>query len=228
MRLSCLIAYLLFTASVVIGQRMIPPAAPVTDTSLRIFLAQLQEATQARDTNFILHHLDPQVMSSFGGNDGIPEFKTHWDWDHDLSDFWATLNRMLALGGGEYTGGETYFLPYVFSEWPEEPYLDVFTHAAITGTRVNVRDRPNLTDSRVIGQLSYDLVRLSYEKNYLAAGPDATDEETTQQLWYYVESLNSDVAGYVHGDYVQSPIDYRLGLSRRSGGWMIRYLIAGD
>ena len=60
---------------------------------------------------------------------------------------------------------------------------NVFEHMAITGTHVNVRNNPHLKTSEVVGQFSYDIVKVDYEKSI------SIFDET---IWYYTKSLDGN------------------------------------
>jgi len=199
--------------------KLLPPKTAIFDNSLSKFLKDLSKAVENEDTPFIVNHLAEEIMVSFGGDGGIQEFKEYWTLDKDTSELWEELKKIMTLGGGPYEGIERYTLPYVFTQWPDDESFDAFEYAAITGSNVNVRDLPSVEGSKVLGQFSYDIVKINYEK---------THPEYEDTGWYYVESSTGDLEGYVYGFYVRSPIDYRLGLEKMEGEWKITYLVAGD
>jgi hypothetical protein len=67
----------------------------------------------------------------------------------------------------------------------------------------------------VVGQLTYDIVGFDYEKSKM-------DD------WYFVETTDKKISGYVSSDFVYSPVDYRMFLTKEKGKWMISCIIAGD
>jgi hypothetical protein len=175
------------------------------DPALTRFVADLREAVARRDESRFLKLLDPQVRSSFGGDEGIDEFREWWKLDQHGSRLWPLLDRLLALGG--VWDGDSYVFPYVFAKFPDE--LDPFEHAAIIGQGVWLRAKPS-SEARGVRQLRYDLVRVL----------DQSDE------WWEVETLDG-ARGFVAERYVMSPVGYRLMLGKR-GQWRITALVAGD
>jgi len=208
--------------------KLYPPENEIADTSLTLFIDSLKAAIDHQDKDFIIHHLSKHVKNSFGGDGGIAEFKTYWHWDSTHSKLWPLLDKIVSMGGGYTNNKDSYSFPYVFTDWPED--YDPFAHAAITGSNVNVRDQPSLEDSKVLGQITYDIVRLNYEKSYppFTAPQLENVDYVGPKEWYYVESIDNNVKGFVYWDYVWSPIDYRLGLMKEENRWTIMYLVAGD
>ena len=139
------------------------------------------------------------------------------------------MDKLLRLGGSAYsTDSEEYFIPYVFTDWPSG--LDPFDHLAVTATRVNVRDKPDLEDSQVLGQFNFDIVKVDYNKSYPPFDEPEIEgvEYIGSKLWYYVESLDGQLKGFVYWDLVWSPIGYRAGFRKQDGVWKIRFLLSGD
>ena len=78
-----------------------------------------------------------------------------WLTGPERGDVWGELGKVLDLGG-RCTDANSFVAPYVFSDWPDD--LDAFEHAAITGSRVRMRQAPRDT-ARVIAFLDFALVR---------------------------------------------------------------------
>ncbi len=197
--------------------KLLPPKATYTDSSLSYFLDKLELAVDNEDMDYVLSVLYENVTVSFGGDGGIEEFKEHWNEIESPERLWKTLKQILKMGGDSYSVGDYYALPYVHTNWLEDPAYDAFEFMAIIGSNVNVRDQPNLKTSKVLGQLTYDVVAIDYQKHQVV------DEVE----WYYVIAENG-LEGYVHGDYIWSPIGYRLGMEKIDNEWKITFLVAGD
>ena len=210
------------------SNKLIPPGDKISDSELRIFLLELEVAVLKKDKAFIIDHLSAQVQNGFGGDPGIEGFKNMWNWDAGAKFFWPSMARILDLGGGIYDGSNSYAISYVYSEWPEDADYDVFEHGAITGSRVNVRSKPNLTNSTVQGQFTYDIVKVDYGKSW--APPTEEDEKDYPGSfqWYYVEDVDSQLSGYVYWKYFRSPLELRVGFIKQNGIWQISYLVEGD
>ncbi len=200
------------------GQQFTPKIdTPKSD--LAIFLAELDTALQHKDSDFIYGMLASDIMNGFGGNGGIAEFKEYWNNLNTNSAFWAIMPQILKFGGNYEEDNTVYTVPYVFSNWPGHETYNVFEHLAVTGTKVNVRDKPNTETSTVLGQLSYCIVKFDY---------DRTEELGELSSWSYVMSTNSNLEGYMHNDYLWSPINYRASFHKINGQWKLTYLVAGD
>jgi len=111
--------------------------------------------------------------------------------------------------------------PYTFSDWPED--LDSFDYFAIFGNNVNLRDTPS-KDGRVIGSLSYNVVKVDNDKSVMNHAADDSDQKVE---WYKVKTLGGK-EGFVHGDFVRSPIDLRAGFEKKRGVWKLTFFLAGD
>jgi hypothetical protein len=201
----------LLSAAAVAAQE---PLLPVDEASRRpgffSFRAQLQRAIAGHDTTALLAIVHPQIKNSFGGNDGIDEFRTMWNIGAADSRIWEVLGTLLALGGS-FQGDSTFVAPYVFSRWPET--LDAFEHIAVIGTDVRVRSQPN-TAAPVITVASFAILPV-----------DRRAEETEQWIAVRVDGGRS---GYIASRFARSPIDYRAIFREEGGQWKLVTLVAGD
>lgn len=200
-------------------KKLLPPKMEINDPVLKEFISNLKDAVKKKDKEYILSILSSDILVSFGGNGGIKEFKSHWDWSSDDSSFWIIMDKILRLGGEKYQGDGLYSIPYVFSNWPRDENYDAFEYMAITGTNVNVRINPELKTSEVVGQFSYDIVKVDYEKSI-----SAFDEP----IWYYAESLDGKLKGYVFWEYIWSPVGYRATFEFIENAWKMTVLVGGD
>lgn len=211
---------LFFMFNISFGQdKLIPPNVKIYDSGLKAFINHLKSAIKDKDTAYVISILTPDVYVSHGGNGGVKEFRSRWNWSSGESPFWSTMDRLLQLGGTKYKGDGLYSLPYVSSNWPGDEIYGVFEHMAITGTNVNIRSNPDLINSKVVGQFSYDIVKVDYEKSVRAF------EKT---IWYYTESLDGKLKGFVSSDYIWSPVGYRTTFKFIDTKWKIMVLVAGD
>ncbi|TAE48932.1 MAG: SH3 domain-containing protein [Bacteroidetes bacterium] len=222
----------LLSARPLMGQIKMPPRNEMhQDSSLTAFICKLQYAIYKKDTRFLLSVVDKNIKNSFGGSNGIEEFKSMWELDKPDSEVWFYLSKLISLGGtfGGDAPYSTFILPYVFSMDLPNDTLDPFSVMVVTGEGVNVREKPDKS-AKVLGQLSYEVVEVDYEKSY----PSFQEEKIAHlsyygtKEWYYVTTLNQKLRGYVYWDYIWSPIDYRLFLEKKQGQWKITILVAGD
>ena len=191
-----------------------PTLAPVDEAlshpSFFSFRAQLQRAIAAHDTEALLAVVDPHIKNSFGGNDGIDEFKTMWELGTPGSRVWKELGAVLALGG-TFADPDTFVAPYVFSRWPES--FDAFEHVAAIGSGIRVRAQP-AADAETIGSVSFAILRL-------APGAASGDESWTAVLL-------DGRTGYIASRLVRSPVAFRAFFSDVSGQWRLVMFLAGD
>ncbi len=214
-----LLALFLISSQIVLSQKLEPL---IPDRSLVSFLEEFKQAVSKKDKTWIINNLHPNVMNSFGNDGGIEEFKKSWEFQGDASAFWKLMDKIIDLGGGTMKSEDMYSMPYVFSHWPDE--YDAFENVAITGTNVNIRDKPAVEGSEVVGQFSYDIVSIDFSKSVADEG----DDKVGYYSWCYVESQDKTLKGYVYGDFVWSPLTYRIGFEKKNKKWKITYLLAGD
>lgn len=208
----------LFIHSFLFAQDKLPrPNVEINEPSLIQFLDKLEDAVKKRDKDYIISILSPNIVNSFGGVNGIEEFKSYWNWSSKSSSFWRIMQRIIEMGGGKYKQNERYILPYVFPEWNDK--YNSYEYAAITGTYVNVRNKPNLNQSKVLGQFNYDIVKVDYEK---------TQPSMENPEWYFVTNPDGSLKGYVFWKYVWSPIGYRAIFEKIKGEWKMTMFLAGD
>jgi len=189
------------------------------DSSFLEFRQKLTNAAKVRDLAFVLSVLEPTVVNSFGGSEGIEGFKEIWSPEKTDTKLWETLLLILAMGGS-YTPSEPepqFWAPYVFSRWPSD--FDSFEHAAILAEKVRVRSRPD-PKAPVVATLSFDIVKFA-DQSWLPAA------EAGQNAWVKIVTL-AGVEGLVSSRYVRSPIDYRIGFVKKNGKWLIKVFVAGD
>lgn len=192
------------------AQRLEPVDQAASVPDFFSFRARLQAAVARHDTAAVLEALSRDVKLSFGGDDGVDAFKTQWRPDAPDSALWDTLATALALGGSFDAQGR-FAAPYVYSRWPAE--VDVFSHVVAVGSGVRVRAAADEA-AAVIGQLDFSIVALA-------------DPAGERPGWTAVK-LPAGQVGHVRAQFVRSPIDFRLGFSKKSGRWQIDYFIAGD
>ncbi|HEY7910746.1 MAG TPA: SH3 domain-containing protein [Blastocatellia bacterium] len=212
---ACLFAAPLCSRAAAQVSKLYPVDEAARDASFFAFRARLMTAVEQRDAAFVTSVVSPTIKNSFGGNDGLAEFKKYWRPERATSRLWSVLIGVLALGGS-FDERNAFIAPYTFSKWPEE--IDPFQHGVIVGEGVRVRERPAL-DSKVLAALSFDIVKV----------PDWRPAQTggSKQRWIKV-TLASGAPGYVAAEYIRSSIDYRAIFEKKDGRWVLTVLIAGD
>lgn len=201
------------------------------DAELDTAMRKLKSAAAEKNYEVVLSFVEDEIKWSFGGDDGKSGFIKEWRLDScpQNSELWPELNEIFRLGGGrlyEKTGDElpTYTTPYTFNA---ETALDCFDFHYITGSGVNLRERPG-TDSKVIRKIDYEAVYTRFEFNSHDIERFSYGEISGGKKPWYMVATADRKTGYVFGDYIRSPIDYRLGMTKTKKGWKISFFIAGD
>ncbi len=190
------------------------------DRSFLAFRTRLVAAAERKDAKFIYSIIDPDIKISFGIENGAANFRKLWKPEAKDSKFWEEFLPVIKNGGAfQADVGNKYDLfaaPFSYSSWPDG--IDSFDHQLIFGSNVNLREGPSM-DAKVIGQLSYNIVKTVQD-------PDAAMSDERPE-WVKVETLGG-ITGYVSGQYVRSPIDYRAGFEKKRGQWKMTFFVAGD
>ncbi|RIJ42976.1 hypothetical protein [Pontibacter oryzae] len=199
----------------------LPTKQPIADASLSDYLQNLRQAVKTLDENKLQQLLDPNIKTSFGGDGGWSSFSAQWHPEQDSAEIWILLERLLRLGG-DYplkNNADLYALPYVYSNWPDS--LDAFAHAAVTGTGAILKQEPSETAASicVLGQVT---LRVNAEKSY-------PQQQTAEKEWWYAQTLDGSLSGYLNHTQVHSPIGYRAILNKnKQGQWLMTALVSGD
>lgn len=186
------------------------------DPTLARFRAELLGAVERRDTAFVLDALADDILTSFGGDGGVAEFRQMWFAGERPrgEGIWAVLAGILR-GGGRFSDDATFLAPYTFADFPDS--LDAFVHGVVTGTGVRVRAEPGL-DGAILTHLSHAVVPVA----------DWQDTARADGLAWLRIALADGRRAWIAERYVRSPLDYRAVIVRRDGQWRIRSLVAGD
>lgn len=179
------------------------------DAAFAAFRDSLLQIVMRRDTSALFAIVAPEIKSSFGGDEGREKFRSFWRVSEADTELWTVLGDVLRHGG-RFSGPDMFYAPYTFHALPDS--LDAFEHLVVRDSDVVVRERPDSTGA-ALAMLSFDIVR---------AGPFAPE-----QAWRAIELVDGRV-GYVRGDQIRSPVDYRAGFERRAGRWWLVFLVAGD
>lgn len=174
------------------------------------FRAQLLTAIIKKDKNSLLAAVNKNIKNSFGGNDGIDNFRKSWKIDQTNSPLWETLGTVLALGG-TFDHAGSFNAPYTFSAWPDN--VDVFENIAIIGEKVNIRATPTL-NGKVLANVSYVILPL-------------VNKVGLNKQWVAVK-LTDGKTGYVSKALTRSSVDYRAIFEKVDGRWQMVAFIAGD
>lgn len=178
------------------------------DPTLVAFRDTLLAIVQRRDSAALVQHMAPTIKFSFGDAKGGPGgLFANWRQYRSIPKLWSTLNDVLTHGGVFETG--SFYAPWTFKALPDS--LDAFEYLVVRDSGVVVRAKPDATDAG-FGMLSYDIVR--------AGGPP-------DSVWRAIK-LKDDRTGYVEADHIRSPVEWRVGIRKYGGRWLIDFFVAGD
>lgn len=208
------------------AQRLaVPPVDEAIQNAELVMLRDvLLQAVAARDVDVIIAHSCPDIRINFGGGAGHAALREYFEVPVEQLNAearqrapemrdraWEALENTLRLGGNMRSETE-FWAPYTWNaQLPHR--FDVFETLFVTGSGVALRASGEAT-----GKL---LMRLDYEV-VTAQGyyPDAE---------YLPVQLGDGTHGYVHADYLRSPVDYRAEFQRADNGhWQMCTFIAGD
>ena len=200
---------------------LLPPEQTISDASLRQYLESLRAAVQAQDARQLQTLLDPNIRTGFDGSGGWEAFSRQWRPENTGSEIWLLLDNLLRLGGDMAEGTpKAYALPYVYSNWPDS--LDAFSHVAVTRAGAILREQP-VANAAGICTLDRIILQTDYARSY-PQGDDAARKE-----WWYVQTPDGKLSGYLSHADLYSPVGYRALFNRNAQGeWHMTALVAGD
>src|SRR5688572_4385383 len=79
--------------------RLCPVDEAQRDPSFHAFREALKDAANRKDEARLLELVDPAIRTSFGGNGGHDDFRSHWKTSSPDSELWPELTQILTLGG---------------------------------------------------------------------------------------------------------------------------------
>jgi hypothetical protein len=214
-----ILTFLLLTISILaLGQnnKLLPRDDSGKTPQLQLFVKELKEIINNKDSQRLLTIVHPQIKFDFDEGIGIEKFKENWKPENKNSSLWIVMSKIVGLGGVFNRNRTEPFYDFVFpyvNQVDLEDGDDYFTTLVITNKGVNVREKPDL-NSKLVGQLTYDIVRYDYEKS--------------KDKWYFIQTGDKKISGYISSDFAYSPVDYRMFLTKEKGKWMISCIVVGD
>lgn len=200
------------------------------DLTLYAFVSELKFIVATKDKKALMAVVDSNIKCSFGGDKGIDDFRRMWMIDAPGSPIWSNLSRLVRAGGTMDASQQTVCFPYLFTASIPDS-VDLVNVFFVTGGHIDIRQRPDSV-SRILAYLSDELIYRRGDTTHTAPCRNKNHAHYYQagerQDWVAVSNFDKTVNGYVYWDYLWSPFDYRMFVSRRSGQWRITSLIAGD
>lgn len=179
------------------------------DASLAAVRDTLLDIARRRDSAALAAHLAPTIKFSFGDSQGGPAgFFAHWKQYQSMDKLWATLIDVLEHGG-RMADPNSFLAPWTFQALPDS--LDAFEYLVVRDS--NVVMYATASSDSALGTLSFDIVH--------------ANGSPTDSLWRAIR-LKDGRSGFVESKSIRSPVDYRIGLRKMGGRWMIDFFVAGD
>ncbi len=178
------------------------------DPSFVQFRAKLDDAIARKDEAALLGLIADDVMVDLGGGNDKKVFAATWGFGQaQPSNLWDELGEALRLGCAP--AAEALVSPSLIVQFPDD--LDAFeTLVALPGTKL--RAKPD-DAAPVVATLDWHVLTVV--------------ESVDVAPWSGVR-LADGRKGYVRGDQVRSPIDYRASFEKRKGKWLMTAFVAGD
>ena len=192
------------------------------DTAFFVFREQLREAVRKKDVMTVLSMIDTNIQVGFGSENGQSAFVKQWELgtaeQNAVSPLWQVLGDVLDKGGTFTLDADVFFAPYIYSTWPEK--YDPFEYAALTGEGVRLRAQPGVK-SEILATVSYDIVRV------ITPGEEDDLIDGKSYTWDLVQ-MPDGKQGYIYGQYLYQPVNWRAGFQRANGRWHMNMFLAGD
>jgi hypothetical protein len=181
------------------------------DPSFVKFREAFVKAVNKKDLKALLKHVDLKIKNSFGGNDGVEEFKQTWKLRKNpaKSELWAELGKVMSLGGGFMES--SFAAPYIYAHWPDE--FDAFDYSVVVSDKAVLRKQASAA-SPILRPLKREIVFV------IDSGEDKAQ-------WVEVATFDK-LRGWVRATNIHSPVGYRALFAKKNGAWKMTYFIAGD
>ncbi|MCW7494426.1 SH3 domain-containing protein [Leptospira sp. 2 VSF19] len=182
------------------------------------FKQKLEKSVKDKDVKFIESIVDPQISFAFSEDGmGKGKFLKYWKLDKNPknSDFWNVLSQTINLG---FTYKDNIWsAPFLFNLTPES--IDSYSFSLITGNTVNIRNKPS-KQGTILTQLSWEFVKNEYDETNIKANPNEPCN------WKKV-CISDGQVGYICEQYLRSPMDHRVGFSKKNKNWMMIFFMEG-
>lgn len=174
------------------------------------FKTRFMQAVKVHDVGWLESRITSQSHFGFGPNEqGVAGFRSRYHPEDPESSLWRTLQKIMGTAGSYHPEEGMVCFPWLYRRLPTS---EGESRAVILGVDVDVRAGPG-AQTPVQERLSWDIVEvLGREGAWVRIrGPEG--------------SLRS---GWVHADFIHSPMGPRIGFVRQDGSWRIQFLVSGD
>ncbi|PJZ85466.1 SH3 domain-containing protein [Leptospira harrisiae] len=181
------------------------------------FKQKLEKAISDKDIKFIESIVDPKISFDFSEDGmGKTKFLKYWNLNQNPknSDFWKVFSQTINLGFAYKDN--IWSAPFLFTQTPES--VDSYSYSLITGNTVNIRNKPSKKGA-VVTQLSWEFVKNEYDETLK---PDPKEPCNWSKV-----CISDGQVGYVCEQYLRSPMDHRVGFSKKNNKWMMIFFVQG-
>jgi hypothetical protein len=196
--------------------RLAPMDEGPQDASFQKFREGLKAVVVRKDAPALLKIVAPNIQNSFGGDNGLANFKKMWKPQDPKSDVWPVLQLVLQMGGN-FDSKTEFSAPYVYSAFPND--VDSYTAVVVTAPGAVMRDKPT-ADASIVRKLDFDILTPANAAKKLQHEAGPAD-------WLEVKDA-AGKRGFVLQRDVRSPIDFRAGFKKTKGRWVMTDLVVGD
>ena len=209
--MNAVLALALLAAAAPSPPHKLPPVEQCAgDKSFTAFRTALKDAAARKDQAALLALLSPDVIVSFGGDNGREAFVRQWSFDAtEYGNLWDQLATMLRLGCAKSEG--TRMIPSLAAQFDGQGDEDMFEKAVVVTPGAKLRKGPEI-DSPVIATLAWDVVAII---------------DSASDLQSRVRTVEGR-EGWLSDDELYSPIGHRMVIQKIGGKWMITAFVAGD
>ena len=179
------------------------------DPSFKAFHSSLKQIVARRDGPALLRLVAPDILVSFGGENGRASFAKQWQPGSATSELWPQFDAILPLGCARVENARV--IPSLAGQFDSDQDEDVFELAVVVSPGAKLRTT-SAKDSKVMATLAWDVVR-----------PLSNEGEAQTKV-----RLANGREGWLWTREVRAPIDYRATIEKRKGKWMITAFVAGD
>lgn len=187
------------------------------DPSFFQFREQLLEIIRKKDSQALLEFISPNIKNSFGGDDGIKEFRQMRLQGQSGEKFWNEIEQVVINGGcftkPDHSGvTKEFWAPYLWCNVIRDKTTESgYFSGVVLGKDIPVRIAPN-RNSELIRYVSYEEVLV---------------DECTDNEWQYIK-LADGARGYIPRRYFRLWVDYRARFIKKDGKWIMDLFLAGD
>jgi len=187
---------------------------PVDETKalpdLNLFVKQLIEASERKDTAFVISVVDDSAVVSYGG--GLYGKEAFLQEFIKYSNGFEKLKQLLELGG-TVEEDDIYLFPYVqsfklYKDQVDTIEIDPFLTAVGIDSALIVYSRPK-ENAKQKAILSYPMLQLDPDSGYM------------QSNWAKVSTFDNRLSGFVKKDRLYFAADITLNIQKRGEGFKI-------